>query len=936
VTGPAEFRRQLTADPRRRGASARRSLFNSTRLLVPRRARRDAGLLGAWLALIIVATMLALVIPRLVLDTRDQGAREAVAEAGSAADISALTAVGERNESVTVTSPVELPELARVITRGLPAGISRVLATTVTSAVSGAVTTTREGAVTGRVETRLGMLGADQERLLTVTRGRLPTATPEGDQLEVVVSEKVAAAASLDVDTVLALPAPAPGDPPGPFTTIRIVGIVSPDGVVEDSGPTACTPAWCDLPGFGQSADRTTTRSTRTIEVTLLATPDDLLRASALFVEPLAGTVRFRLDPARFTSDLVSRVIDETQILSANSSTITEDSTATVDVRSEFGKALTPYATRAAAAVAQMSLMIAGVYGVLAAVLLVLSRLIVLRRAGELALERARGASIASIAARSLVESVVIAVVGGAVGFGLSALAVPGRVLDEVPLVAVLAVAVLAPVAQTVASVWSEWSGRRQPANRSDRDRIESRARQRRIVLEAAIVALAVAALVSVRSRGLVSARTDSTDPLLASTPLLLATAVSILIVRVFPWIVRGLAGLAARGRGILGILGAAQARNALTAVPLIALTISVALVVAGGLMVDTVRAGQVDASWQRVGADVRVDGPTTVAEAESISARDGVDAASAILSTTSVEIDAGPAFLTATVLAVDRGYPALVRSLPTPPAPADGGASLRRLADDPDPTGPLPVVVNAVLADQFEARDVTMRFGDQNVPIRVVATTAAAPSGYLNAPFLYVDLAALSTRLGEDVDPSTLLVVGSGADAAAESVADASDTVLSRSTWLAERRGLALVSGVDRMMLLAEAAAALLAAVVLVTTVVAGARARARSLSLLRTMGVGRRFGWWLALTQLAPVVIAAVIGGTLSGVTILLVVGPALGLKILAGGVDDPLLRVETATVAGIIGGTLALLALTLVVDVLAHRRDQPGDVLRVGDTV
>jgi putative ABC transport system permease protein len=913
-------------------------------VLVPRRARRDLDLLSAWVALIAVAILLAFVIPRMVLGTVDQGAREAVAEAGSAADITVLTEVGDPDASLTLTAPGGLGDLAQGMVGRLPEEIARVVLTSTTSVISPEPLSTRVSpgagtdAGTRRIDARLGMLGTDQQRLLTVVEGRLPVDAAEGGDLEVAVSQEVAETASLSVDSVLELPAAIAGQPPVPFSRIRVVGIVASNGAMPAPDAAACIPAWCDLPGFWQPSVADGSSSARAIDATLLAAPDDLEKAAALFIEPLEGSVRIRLQPGLFTQESLGRVITETGILSANSSGLTEGSSATVEVRTEFARALGLYESRAAAAVAQMSLMVAGVFGIAGAVLLVLSRLIVTRRAGELALERARGASIASVVARSLVETVVLAVVGVAIGVALATIWMPGPVLDAVPLTLVVAVAVLAPALHSVASVRTAWSGRRQPANRADRDRAESRGRQRRIVLELAVIALAAAALVSVRSRGLVSARTDGTDPLLACAPLLLAVAISIIVVRVFPPVVRAISALAARGRGALGVLGAAHARTALTAVPLIALTISVSLVVAGGLMVDTVRTGQVDASWEQVGADVRVDGSTSVADARSVAGRAGVDAASAVLVRSGVPIDGGASSVTATVLAVDHGYPDLVRNLPDALVPADGGAPLASLASDSDPDGPLAVVVDPSLADRLAKNGATMRYGDASIPIRMVGIADGAfASGYATPPTVWTDLDSLSARLGTELVPRTLLVIGDRADAVTAPSSDAADTlVLSRAASLAQRQQLALVSGVHRMMLLAAGVAALLAAVVLIAIAIAGARARARSSSLLRTMGMGRQFGWWLALSQLAPVVIAAVIGGTVSGVAILFVVGPALGFRILAGGARDPSLSVDAATVARVVIGVVGLLAFTLVVDGLAHARDRPGDVLRVGDTV
>ena len=94
------------------------------------------------------------------------------------------------------------------------------------------------------------------------------------------------------------------------------------------------------------------------------------------------------------------------------------------------------------------------------------------------------------------------------------------------------------------------WTGRRLPANRADRERVLGRRRARRLTAELALVAIAAAALVSARGRGLVQTATGGVDLLLAATPVLLAGAATVLLARALPPLLRGLSGLAARRRG--------------------------------------------------------------------------------------------------------------------------------------------------------------------------------------------------------------------------------------------------------------------------------------------------------------------------------------------------------------------------------------------------
>jgi putative ABC transport system permease protein len=130
--------------------------------------------------------------------------------------------------------------------------------------------------------------------------------------------------------------------------------------------------------------------------------------------------------------------------------------------------------------------------------------------------------------------------------------------------------------------------------------------------------------------------------------------------------------------------------------------------------------------------------------------------------------------------------------------------------------------------------------------------------------------------------------------------------------------------------------AVGLLAAIALVATVVGGARARGRALAMLRTLGMNPRLGWWLALSELAPMVVAAVIGGIASGVVVVAALAPSLGLDLLAGGVSIPPPSISGGVLVSLVIGAVALLLIGALADVLAHRRDKLSEVLRVGDTV
>ena len=929
---PALSRRTRPASTRARWAVGRRSLVASTGLLVRRRFRRDAPLLVGWVALVCVAAVLALAVPRLVLDTVDRGARDAVADIGPAGDVIVRTQVGNPRASSEFITLESLAELAGVVPDNLPPGLSRVAAAPSVSVASpvarlNRVVVDREAP---RVEGRFGLLGDAQADALRLVEGRLPAAVPDGSEVEVVVSREAAETASLGVGTVLDAAAQAAGG--GGPSTVRVVGVVE---AARPVTPSRCATPWCDLPTMWAPEQRESAGGT-TVEVTLLAAPGGVAVAEQLFLDPFEASIRVPLRPARFTSDLVTTVVRETDALEAIGEPLSRGTAATVDVRTEFPDAMRDFDDRAAASVAQMTLMIAGLFGAVAAVLLLVGGLLVRRRGAELSLERARGASLASVALRGLAESAVLAAVGVGAGVAVAALLTarlaPGAPTDPGLLVLVCAVAVLAPPAQAFLAVRSAWGGRREPANRRDRQQIAGRARARRIVLELSVVALATAALAAVRSRGLVEARTDGTDPLLAAAPLLLAVAVTVVVLRVQPVAVRAFAALAARSRGAVGLIGAAHAERSVAVLPLLALTLATALVVGGSLVVQTITDGQVAASWQRVGADARVEGPVADGEADAVRGEPGVDAASAVLSRTSVEVDSGAATAQATVVAVDDGFAGVAALLPAGLAP--DAAALRRLAAASTGSDSVAVIASSQLATRVDLGNSVLVVDGERIPVDVVATFDGGPRGYLNAPYVFVDLEAFAAQFADPPAADTLLVMGDGAADAAGRV-DGATEVVTRAGWFDERREQPLVQGVEWMTLFAIAAVGLLAAIALVTTVAAGGRSRSRSLSLLRTLGVRRGFGWVLALAELAPLVVAALLGGAAAGVAILVAVGPALGLRILAGGVGEPPLSLDVSTVILVVAGSLVLCAIAIAVDTVAHLRDRPGDVLRVGET-
>lgn len=934
-----------------------RSAFSAGWLLVRRRARRDALLLVAWVALAAFAFLLAVAGPRLMLDTVDAGARAAVAQAGTRGDVIVNTKVGVQNPSILdqLVAPKDVLDVAHTVRTHLPAALDTVAGDeviTVTSSlidVRAADAEPELGVSSARI--RIAMLTPEEEKALTLPRGELPsTRSADTAPLDVVISSAAAKAASLRVGSVIGLHDLDLMSSGGQTLALRVVGIV-------DSATSEQDALWTDLQQLWSPAG-SADEITSSLQIVALAQPDALRAASDSYGVQFDAALRIPLLPESFTEALAGRVSTQIDRIAANSSQLVPASAATLSVSSGFADAMAGYWGEARAATAQMSVALIGVLGVTLAVVILLARLLVLRRAGDVTLERSRGASVLSVGIRAFVEALVAGAVAVLLGVGAALLLRPAAIVEPAAVWLVVVIVVLAAPAQAMFLAAALRVGRAAPANRRDRLEIDKRRSARRIAAEVTVVALAAGALVSLAGRGLLQTATVGIDPLLAGAPLLLAAVVTIVVLRVYHWPVRLVGSLGRRTRGPLGLLGAVRAQHALAPLSLLALTLAVALTVGSGLTIDTVRAGQQAASWQRIGADVRADGPVTEAQVSRVAAAKGVTAASSLLSADAVHLDLGTATSLVTLLAVDRQYGALLDSLPEIPgvARAPKGNAFATLAAAPDAADAdadaaaaaaasdrLPVVVDAEIASKLLKPDITMNVDDVDIPMHVVGTAGPGPDGYSEGPFIYVDLQALAARfpaLGKSsstgLEAGTLLVVGPGARAAAAASGIPQENIHSRDSWLREWNGRAMIAGVQNVLSLSTGALGLLGLIALVATVLVGAGERARSLSLLRTLGMPVGLGWWLALAELTPLVVAALVGGIAAGIGVVAFLGPSLGLGVLAGGLADPAPILSFGFVAGLVVASAVVLAVAVLIEVLLRRRDRLSEVLRVGETV
>jgi putative ABC transport system permease protein len=349
------------------------------------------------------------------------------------------------------------------------------------------------------------------------------------------------------------------------------------------------------------------------------------------------------------------------------------DSGSRVALSTNLDRLMTQYLDRLSMTRALMAVLLGGLIVVCVGTIALAVRLLAERVRGDLALMRARGASLRQVTLMGTGAAALMAVPASLIGYLIS-FAVPGPVTPIVHIgPALLALAAVAFCAAWVASA------HRKPLDQRRDDIVTARPSPRRIALEVLVVALGVGGVQLLRSRGL-----GTGDPLLSLAPLLLALAVAVVTLRVYPLPLRVLVRLTARGRNASSYLGLTMAARAAAGVALPVLTLLPALSIGayGAATVQGIDTAQRQAAWQRIGAEIRVevdrDIPTDLVE--KLRRTPGVDTVvPASVGPTIAEVGFGGR--PATLVAVDlEAYRRLVAGSPlTVPRAPDSGALVTR-----------------------------------------------------------------------------------------------------------------------------------------------------------------------------------------------------------------------------------------------------------------
>ncbi|HSZ40904.1 MAG TPA: hypothetical protein VK817_13185 [Trebonia sp.] len=591
--------------------------------------------------------------------------------------------------------------------------------------------------------------------------------------------------------------------------------------------------------------------------------------------------------------------------------------------------ALSPFIVQENAVAPVLGLLYVSLAVLGAVVVLLGARLVTQRRAAEFTLMRARGASLSQLSWLVLRAGLVIAVIAGAASAALAIGLTPGDG-DAIAwwLAGVtIAVTLIGPVLISVVPqrVAAPAGGR--PVRRAGRRGRGSR----RIVIEAVLVAAAIGGLAVLRNQGLTSA---SAGLYPSAAPVLVAIPVAVVVLRCYPPLVRALARVAGRSRGVVAFVGLARATRTPpgAVLPSFALVLVLAMVAFPDMIAASVTGSQVAASWQQVGADAIIQAPT--GQVISPALRRQITGVPGVGATATAVVEDGelPGGSEVPVVFTDPGrYAAVAGQVPGARFPL---AALSGNGQPGSGSAVFPAVATPAAAQVVGAGPASLTVGNSTITIRLAGRIGGVPGVSGNAAVL-VPLAALGPGApGPDLE----LVAGSGLDTARLSAvvsrALPGATVTLRATALAALTSAPVPQAAQSALTLGIAAAAGFGVLVLLLSLLLTAGTREMTLARMATMGLRRWQAQLLLVAETLPPVVAAAIGGVACAWLLAPLVGPSLNLTGFSGtGSSVPVSLAVLPLVIAAAGLVLAALLILAAQAVLTYHRGS-ARALRIAD--
>ena len=921
--------------------------------------RRRPRALYLWLALLTFCAVFAATAgARETLASRTQAVRQTVAAdlpstrtitvTAAANDVQGVLAYGNSSGEATPASPATLDSIGSALHADFnrapvsltPAATDWSSMTVPYTPVNGDLPGT--GGTQVRIEVAERQPFGPQVRLLS---GRLPVATPvppaaagaaqPAGTLQAVMTRQTAVALGLHAGSTLILPGSQVASTGAvPQVTVLVTGIVAPVDPASSFWGTNPGVLAADLQHQGTTGPAYWAGA-------VMVGPDEAGEVQAYFGarDPQLEWV-FPLDLSSLDGQQVQPLSDALNKASSQTPAlpgVLAPAATTMTTSSGMVLSLNAFTATAQSVdtllwLLYVSLTVAGL-----AVLLLAARMVAMRRSPEITVIRARGGSLAQIALGAGRDAALVCVPAAVVAAVLAILAVPGAGSVQGagsaggwwPPAAVVAVAVLGPA---LIAAWQHRLPRR--SGLAGHQRAGAR-----LVIEAALAAASVAGIVAFRDQGAQAG--SGVNLYTSSAPVLVAVPAVIVVLRLYPLVLRELLRASGRTSRAPAFLGLARAsRTALTpALPAFALVLALTVAAFAGMVRTAVANGEVAASWQTVGADATVtpsytDPRFTIAApaARAVAGAPGVTYAAEVMNESWVT----PAGRQVSVLAVDpASYAELVTRTPGfPPVPAG-------LLAAPAAGAPQPVLVSPQAAADLGPGAVTLSTSQASLrPVRVrvagvIASTPALPGG---GAFVIMPLTAVrsASTPPQPAPVNEMLLAGGSIDRARLTAVVRrtlpNGVVSFRSDVLTALSGGPLQHGAFTLFSLALVVAAILGLAVMLLELALGAAERDATLARLAVMGLGEGQRAWVVALEVLPAVIAAAVAAWACALALPPVIAPDLDLSVFTGSSVTVKVAADVASFTVPLAGLVVIAAVALGLEIRSGRRRGAAS-LRIG---